>query len=89
MNTSAMHQFEPGKAYLVAHRMGANSGKPQVTRKVRRIFKGMENRFGGIPCAVFTSQADRSTTARPDWIGTASTASVVPAGTPVCAAPLR
>jgi len=36
-----------------------------------------------------SAEADRSTMARPDWIGTLSTASVVPAGTPVCAAPAR
>jgi hypothetical protein len=63
MNPSAMHQFQPGKAYLVAHRVTSDSGELRVTRKVRRIFKGMEKRFGEITCAVFTARVDKDASA--------------------------
>jgi hypothetical protein len=66
MHNSATHTFEPGKAYLVSHLLRTDSDKPRATRKVRRIFKGMEKRFGGIPCAVFTCQVDPSTSATYD-----------------------
>jgi hypothetical protein len=63
MNQCAMHQFEPGKTYLVSHRETSSPGETRVTRKVRRIFKGMEKRFGEIACAVFTSKVDKGTSA--------------------------
>lgn len=66
MNTSAIHEFQPGKAYFVAHRERAPDGAPRVSRAILRIFKGMERRFGEIPCAVFTSRIDPSTTATYD-----------------------
>ena len=66
MNNAAIHQFVPGQAYLVSHLLRTDSDKPKATRKVRRIFKGMESRFGGILCAVFTSQVDKSTSATYD-----------------------
>ena len=61
MHTSAIHQFEPGKSYFVAHREQNAKGIARVTPKVLRIFKGMEARLGEIPCAVFTSRVDRNT----------------------------
>lgn len=66
MNNSATHTFEPGKAYLVSHLLRTDSDTPKATRKVRRIFKGMENRFGGIPCAVFTRPVDKTISATYD-----------------------
>jgi hypothetical protein len=66
MNTSAMHQFEPGKAYFVAHRDHTVEGVPRVSPRVLRIFKGMEQRFGDIPCAIFTAKVTRGTTATYD-----------------------
>jgi hypothetical protein len=63
MESSAIEQLEPGKAYLVSHRESPDIGRTQVTRKVRRIFKGLEKRFGAIPCAIFTAKVDKATSA--------------------------
>lgn len=62
MHTSSIHQFEPGKSYFVAHREHNAKGIARVSPKVLRIFKGMETRLGEIPCAIFTTRVDRSTT---------------------------
>ena len=45
--------LEPAKRYKVTHRNG------EKTVTATRIFKWMENRFGSIPCFVFTSRVNK------------------------------
>lgn len=63
MKLSDVQQFEKGQAYLVTHRQRGANGQAAVTRATRRIFKGLESRFGEIPCAVFTARVDPTTSA--------------------------
>lgn len=63
MNLSTMALLEPGNTYLVAHRGRSDSRQQGATRKVRRIFKGVEKRFGEISCAVFTSKVNKTASA--------------------------
>jgi len=61
MYASELQQLQPGKAYNVIQRH-STADRPQSI-KVRRIFKGLENRFGSIPCAVFTARVGKDVSA--------------------------
>lgn len=52
MTEHQARDLKTGKIYAVRHRNFDKS----VSRRTRRAFIGMESRFGGIPCAVFTSR---------------------------------
>jgi hypothetical protein len=68
MKTSDVQQFEKGQTYLVSHRQLGANGQPEVIRKTRRIFKGLESRFGTVPCAVFTTRVGPATSATYDEV---------------------
>ncbi len=60
MDVKQIKTLVPGKEYLVVCRLfDPVSGKHRTSRKVKRVFKYTENRFGEIPCAVFSSRVTR------------------------------
>lgn len=64
MKANELQALQPAQTYVVVHKTADNDGKATQSKAVRRVFKGIETRFGAIPCAIFTSKVGRNVTAQ-------------------------